>query len=64
MGIQLGGTCGLSEPHLRSSFAAAAEGTPIEDALLEVSVSEETLNAEGLDVVRTDVELADPREWN
>ena len=64
MGIQLGGTCGLSEPHLRSSFAAAAEGTPIEDALLEVSVSEETLNAEGLDVVLTHVELADPREWN
>ena len=62
VGVQFGGTCGLSEPHLRSSFAAAAEGTPIEDALLEVSFTDQTINSEGLDVILTHVELADPAE--
>ena len=56
----VGCSCGLSEPHLRSQFAAAAEGTPIEDALLDVTFSEETLNAEASDVVLTHVEVADP----
>lgn len=60
VGVKLGGLCGLSEPHLRSQFAAAAEGTPIENALLEVSVSEETLNIGAQDVVLTHVEVADP----
>jgi len=60
VGIRLAETCGLSEPHLRSSFAAAAEGTPIEDALLEVLFTEVTTNAESIDVVLTHVELADP----
>ena len=53
-------SCGLSEPHLRSQFAAAAEGTPIEDALLDVTVSDGTLNAEGTGVLLTHVEVADP----
>jgi Zn finger protein HypA/HybF involved in hydrogenase expression len=60
VGIELGCSCDLSEPHLRSQFAAAAEGTPIEDALLDVTFSEATLNAESSGVVLTHVEVADP----
>ncbi len=60
VGICLGGHCPLSEPHLRSQFAAAAEGTPLEDALLQVTFSDDTLNSESLEVVLTHVEVADP----
>lgn len=60
VGVRLGGLCGLSEPHLRSQFAAAADGTPLEDALLEVLIGDETVNANAQDVVLTHVEVADP----
>jgi Zn finger protein HypA/HybF involved in hydrogenase expression len=60
VGIRFGCLSELSEPHLRSQFAAAAEGTALEDALLQVSFSDETLNSESLDVVLTHVEVADP----
>ena len=60
VGVTLGGLSGLSAPHLRSQFAAAAEGTPIEDALLDLVFTDETLNSEAQDVVLTHVEVADP----
>jgi len=58
--IRLAALGDLSEPHLRSQFAAAAEGTPLEDALLQVSITEDALTGETLDVVLTHVEVADP----
>jgi Zn finger protein HypA/HybF involved in hydrogenase expression len=60
VGVRLGGLSQISEPHFRAQFAAAADGTSLQDALLEVAVGEEELEPTSLDVVLTHVEVADP----
>lgn len=60
VGVRIGGLSQISEPHFRAQFAAAAEGTPLQDALLDVVVGEEEFEPTSLDVVLTHVEVADP----
>jgi Zn finger protein HypA/HybF involved in hydrogenase expression len=62
VGVRLGGLSQISEPHFRAQFAAAADGTLLEDALLELVVGEDELDPTSLEVILTHVEVADPDE--
>ena len=60
IGLRVGALSHMSVPHLRGHFAAAADGTVLEEAALDIVVDDDATADGAMDVVLTHVEVADP----